>query len=92
LYLNVTNPNDSLYGNSSFSYLNSSYGKQFELPRSGTLNFNTMSIDSDFGSYLEQAIGSVGGTYPNPFNITSVNFTDISKEPLTKEWWMLCRS
>lgn len=92
VYLNVTNPNDSLYGNTSFSYLNSSYGKRFELPRGDTQNFNTMSIDSDFGSYLEQAIGSVGGTYPNPFNITSVNFTDISKEPLTKEWWMLCRS
>jgi hypothetical protein len=82
-YLNVTNPNNSPYGKKSFSYLNSSHGKRFELPRSTTMNFDGMYISTQFGNYLESGYGDEQGTYSNPFNVTIHNFTDISNEPLT---------
>lgn len=82
VYLNVTNPNDSIYGKRSFSYLNSAYGKRFELPHTCTTSFNGLSIGYDFGRYLfDQPIDDmdgVGTSYSNPFHITSDNFTDIS--------------
>lgn len=80
-YLNVTNMNGSPYGNKSFSYLNSTYGKRFDLPYDDTLHLYGLSMDPQFGSYLFGApVGTVGGvsvTYPNPFNVTSDNFTTI---------------
>ncbi|KAI9862930.1 MAG: hypothetical protein M1813_004103 [Trichoglossum hirsutum] len=77
-YLNVTNPAISSYRNRSVSYLNSVHGKQFELPRSFTLNNQGLSIDYHFGNYLfPQLISSVGGRYDNPFNVTFDQFADI---------------
>lgn len=76
-YLNVTNPNNSPYGKKVFSYLNSAYGKQFELPRDIVPNYKGLLIDYQFGSYLLGSFDSVGGIYDNPFNVTSHNFNSI---------------
>ena len=81
LYLNVTNPNNSTYGNKSFSYVNSQIGKTFEMPTSGSLSpQNALGVSTEWGNYLSGSVlASSGepGAYPNPFNITRDNFTLI---------------
>lgn len=81
LYLNVTNPNNSTYGNKSFSYVNSQIGKTFEMPTGGSLSpQNALGVSTEWGNYLSGSVlASSGepGAYPNPFNITRDNFTLI---------------
>ncbi|KAL9572059.1 hypothetical protein ACKAV7_003776 [Fusarium commune] len=82
MYLNVTNPNNSTYGDKSFSYMNSEIGKKFPMPA----DF------SDYSDYLSMGLISYGdyvpsGTdlteedipkYPNPFNVTKYNITNLA--------------
>lgn len=76
-YLNVTNPNGLPAGEQGFSYLNSSYGKKFPLPTNSLQSYNELSISSTFGSYLP--LGTSGGDYQNPFNVTADDFNGLCK-------------
>jgi hypothetical protein len=76
LYLNVTNSKNETSGLKSFSYLNSTVGKEFPLEYSSLMQYDALGISSDFGNYLN-LLGGDGGDYPNPFNIDSGNFSDI---------------
>ena len=90
LYLNVTNPRDEDHERA-FMYLDSHVGKTFPLD----LRFlNTISYDSflttlTWGKYLDlnnllsknssSNSTSDDARYPNPFDITSTNFTTVCK-------------
>jgi hypothetical protein len=81
-FLNVTNPNNSVYGNKSFTYLQSGVGKTFPLPASVAGEFRSLGLSTQYGYYLfGNGLASSGDpTYPNPFNITQRdNFSSICK-------------
>lgn len=80
MYMNITNPNNSTYGNKSFSYMNSEKGKRFELPRGSTLTLDGLGLGYKFDTYLglSSSFGLNGGSYPNPFKVKSDDFEDIS--------------
>jgi len=75
-YMNITNMNDNTTGTKSFSYLNSTIGKQFKLPRES--QSNAMILSKTFGSYLSMAYDGDTGIYPNPFGVDSTMFADIA--------------
>lgn len=83
IYYNVTRPNPNVFG-----YLNSEVGKTFQLPESGTLGIDELAIsayEDVFSTYLANDNSSFSSDdsfdfWPNPFNITRSNFTDILEE------------
>ncbi|CZR56720.1 uncharacterized protein PAC_06609 [Phialocephala subalpina] len=89
LYLNITNPHNDTTGEHAFSYLNSEIGKTFPLPiyEQATGTYDSLAMDTTFMYHLNM-LGSYGianssspadsGPPPNPFDITSSNFSDIS--------------
>ncbi|KIX09482.1 uncharacterized protein Z518_00562 [Rhinocladiella mackenziei CBS 650.93] len=80
IYYNVTRPNPD-----KFAYLNSEVGKTFELPETTLLATDELAIatyDDVFSTFLANDNSSFTSDdsfdpWPNPFNITSSNFTDI---------------
>ena len=97
LYFNVTSDRNESQGTHSFEYLNSEIGKIFPLPKpdGGSTGYDALTITQTFGDYLK--LDSFGGDSsvanlsspaapappPNPFAITSGNFSDISRHILT---------
>jgi len=89
LYYNVTNPKDEATGTKAFSYVNSELNKTFLLPSElgtsgSTTGFDSLSISASFGDYLSASFSGIASASNstvnvNPFNIGSVNFSDISK-------------
>lgn len=86
-YLNVTNPKTGNYS-SAFEYLNSKVGQTFPLPQEtfGTYAFayDAFVTTKTWGAWLNIPASplnlttrSSSPTYPNPFHITSANFTDV---------------
>ena len=75
IYLNVTNPKNETSGLKSFSYLNSTIGKEFPLPYSTLMQYDALGISSTFGDYL--GLSTSDGNYTNPFGIDSGNFSDV---------------
>ncbi|KAK2776513.1 hypothetical protein FQN53_002684 [Emmonsiellopsis sp. PD_33] len=86
MYLNVSNPNA---GNlSAWSYLNSKMNKTFTLEGNMAVNYDRLVTTSKWGSYLltPHALSNMtsnkttaGDDYPNPWNISSSNFSSISR-------------
>lgn len=86
-YLNVTNTNDSTYGAKSFSYLNSYNGKSFPIATPYS-SYDGLFVSNTYGDYLDLGGDSLQNTssnlsnstsYPNPFNITLNDFSDVCK-------------
>jgi hypothetical protein len=82
LLFNVTNPHNFTTGQSAFSYLNTSLGKTFPLiPLEQQGFYDSLAMDGTFNTHLNLEGGnfsnSVTSGFPNPFGITSDNFTDI---------------
>ncbi|KAF2174731.1 hypothetical protein K469DRAFT_647989 [Zopfia rhizophila CBS 207.26] len=91
-FLNVTAPaNKSVPGSHAFEYVNSFVGKTFPLQKNGsspyslTIETNKIMTSGLWGYYLEGTDEASSGSnstmkvpplYPNPFNITSSNFSD----------------
>jgi hypothetical protein len=83
VYLNVTRPNPGAW-----AYLDSTVGKRFPLSASfSSVSFDSLTATSEWGTFLDLGTsnetsfnfsGSTGGTYPNPFQISSSNFSDIN--------------
>ncbi|KAF2183641.1 hypothetical protein K469DRAFT_739721 [Zopfia rhizophila CBS 207.26] len=75
-YLNVTNFNNATTGKKAFSYINSFKGKRFPLPLDSLTKYDGLVIKNDFGDYFFTP--SEREKHPNPFNITSDDFAQIS--------------
>ena len=81
LYFNVTRPSPH-----AFSYVNSKVGQRYPINPEATTPFQSFSVTSDFSSLVNPQSYQSNDTYltaesinyPNPFNITSENYTDIS--------------
>ncbi|KAK4452266.1 hypothetical protein QBC34DRAFT_422951 [Podospora aff. communis PSN243] len=83
LYLNVTNEKDKpRQGMKSFSYMNSEIDKGFSMPHHSTDDYEYLSLENVFGSYLHlggSRSGLKGGSnYSNPFNISETEFDSIN--------------
>ncbi|KAJ4197286.1 hypothetical protein NW759_016336 [Fusarium solani] len=79
MYLNVTNPNNSTYGNKSFSYMNSEIGKTFPMP-AGFSDHLSMSLIS-YGEYVPSGTDLTEEDlpkYPNPFNVTRSDIASLA--------------
>ena len=82
VYWNITNPKDYKTGRSSFSYMNSTVGKEFELDSKDDTNpFNAIKLDTAWGGTQ----GLTGDSYirdiqpdsVNPFGLSSTNWSDV---------------
>jgi hypothetical protein len=89
LYYNVTDPTSQEAGTHAFSYLNSAINQTFTIPLTipgSTTGFDSLVLSSTFGDYLTASLSGVANASNptqnvNPFNIGSLNFSDISKSP-----------
>ncbi|KAK3346436.1 hypothetical protein B0T25DRAFT_520859 [Lasiosphaeria hispida] len=82
LYLNVTNEKDKpRQGMKSFSYMDSTIGKGFPVPRHSSDGYEFLQLSTVFGNYfhLTSSSGTVGGrNYSNPFNVSQAEFNAIN--------------
>lgn len=89
VYLNVTNPRDEDHERP-FMYLDSHVGKTFPLDLRflNTISYDSFLTSTAWGKYLDlesslsknlssNSTSSKESRYPNPFDITSDNFTDV---------------
>lgn len=83
VYYNVTRPNPDVFG-----YLESAVGKTFQIPQTTLLDMDAIAI-SDYADVFSSFLSNDNATFssddsfafwPNPFNITSSNFTQIQQE------------
>ncbi|RSL54113.1 hypothetical protein CEP51_014771 [Fusarium floridanum] len=82
MYLNVTNPSNSTYGDKAFSYINSDIGKKFPMRVSAGFSYNFGVSLTGYGDYLPFGMGLTTEEeipeYPNPFNITRYNISSLA--------------
>lgn len=77
-YMNITSLRSNVTRTEPFEYMNSHVGKKYPLQYDGLEVYDGLSVSSEFGKYLQIDSGDEK-TYPNPFNITSENFDEISE-------------
>ncbi|PGH12291.1 hypothetical protein AJ79_04357 [Helicocarpus griseus UAMH5409] len=89
VYLNVSNPNTGKLP--AFSYMNSEMNKTFPMDGNIIMKYDSLLTSRKWGSYLDlpsilsnftnstsNNSPGLGDDYPNPFNISTRNFTTIS--------------
>lgn len=89
-YLNVTNPKTGNFS-SAFEYLNSRVGQTFPLAQetfgTSSFSYDAFLTTTTWGAWLNipsstsntSSAKGASPTYPNPFHITSDNFTDVGE-------------
>ncbi|KAF2192809.1 hypothetical protein K469DRAFT_746140 [Zopfia rhizophila CBS 207.26] len=90
-YMNITNPKNKEFS-ARFQYLNSTVGTQFPILESGSISsfkpsYDQLRTSQGFGEFNQVPMAMYNGSlsnstktsYPNPFKISTENFTDIGE-------------